>query len=99
LQHFIAQGRTPAITMDTSASQDIKQFMFQASGGKDIDAVNNVEAKAKKIYESFAKLAIKGETLRMLLMYNLAKRAGKKQGEKSVGLEVKLPKCNENFGR
>jgi hypothetical protein len=24
-------------------------------------------------------------------MYNLAKRAGKKQGEKSVGLEVKLP--------
>jgi hypothetical protein len=30
LQHFIAQGRTPAITMDTSASQDIKQFMFQA---------------------------------------------------------------------
>jgi hypothetical protein len=34
LQHFIAQGRTPAITMDTSASQDIKQFMFQASGGK-----------------------------------------------------------------
>jgi hypothetical protein len=27
----------------------------------------------------------------MLLMYNLAKRAGKKQGEKSVGLEVKLP--------
>jgi hypothetical protein len=27
LQHFIAQGRTPAITMDTS-SQDIKQFMF-----------------------------------------------------------------------
>jgi hypothetical protein len=39
LQHFIAQGRTPAITMDTSASQDIKQFMFQASGGKDIDAV------------------------------------------------------------
>jgi hypothetical protein len=25
LQHFIAQGRTPAITMDTSASQDIKQ--------------------------------------------------------------------------
>jgi hypothetical protein len=37
--------------MDTSASQDIKQFMFQASGGKDIDAVNNVEAKAKKIYE------------------------------------------------
>jgi hypothetical protein len=25
----------------------------------------------------------------MLLMYNLAKRAGKKQGEKSVGLEVK----------
>jgi hypothetical protein len=36
----------------------------------------------------------------MLLMYNLAKRAGKKQGEKSVGLEVKLPaKCNENFGR
>jgi hypothetical protein len=28
LQHFIAQGRTPAITMDTS-SQDIKQFMFQ----------------------------------------------------------------------
>jgi hypothetical protein len=25
--------------------------MFQASG-KDIDAVNNVEAKAKKIYES-----------------------------------------------
>jgi hypothetical protein len=51
LQHFIAQGRTPAITMDTSASQDIKQFMFQASGGKDIDAVNNVEAKTKKIYE------------------------------------------------
>jgi diacylglycerol kinase family enzyme len=48
---IIAQGRTPAITMDTSASQDIKQFMFQASGGKDIDAVNNVEAKAKKIYE------------------------------------------------
>jgi hypothetical protein len=44
-------SRTPAITMDTSASQDIKQFMFQASGGKDIDAVNNVEAKAKKIYE------------------------------------------------
>jgi hypothetical protein len=35
----------------------------------------------------------------MLLMYNLAKRAGKKQGEK-LGLEVKLPaKCNENFGR
>jgi hypothetical protein len=33
LQHF-AQGRTPAITMDTSASQDIKQFMFQASGGR-----------------------------------------------------------------
>jgi hypothetical protein len=27
------------------------------------------------------KLAKKGETLRMLLMYNLAKRAGKKQGE------------------
>jgi hypothetical protein len=48
LQHFIAQGRTPAITMDTSASQDIKQFMFQA-WRKDIDAVNNVEAKAKKI--------------------------------------------------
>jgi hypothetical protein len=59
LQHFIAQGRTPAITMDTSASQDIKQFMFQASGGKDIDAVNNVEAK---IYErALQKLAIKGE--------------------------------------
>jgi hypothetical protein len=53
LQHFIAQGRTP-ITMDTSASQDIKQFMFQASGGKDIDAVN-VEAKAKKIYEELCK--------------------------------------------
>jgi hypothetical protein len=34
---------------------------------------------------------IKVKTLRMLLMYNLAKRAGKKQGEKSVGLEVKLP--------
>jgi hypothetical protein len=34
---FIAQG-APTITMDTS-SQDIKQFMFQASGGKDIDAV------------------------------------------------------------
>jgi hypothetical protein len=31
-------------------------------------------------------------------MYNLAKRAGKKQGEKSVGLEVAC-KCNENFGR
>jgi hypothetical protein len=72
LQHFIAQGRTPAITMDTS-SQDIKQFMFQASGGKDIDA-NNVEAKAKKIYErALQKLAIKVKTLRMLLMYNLAK--------------------------
>jgi hypothetical protein len=27
----------------------------------------------------------------LFLMYNLAKRAGKKQGEKSVGLEVKLP--------
>jgi hypothetical protein len=36
------------------------------------------------------KLAIKGETLRMLLMYNLAKEQVKK-GEKSVGLEVKLP--------
>jgi hypothetical protein len=36
--------------------------MFQASGGKDIDAVNNVEAKAKKIYErALQKLAIKGE--------------------------------------
>jgi hypothetical protein len=36
--------------------------MFQASGGKDIDAVNNVEAKAKKIYEeSFAKAGYKGE--------------------------------------
>jgi hypothetical protein len=33
LQAFIAQGRTPAI-MDTSASQDDKQFMFQASGGR-----------------------------------------------------------------
>jgi diacylglycerol kinase family enzyme len=96
LQHFIAQGRTPAIT--GIASQDIKQFMFQASGGRDIDAVNNVEAKAKKIYErSFAKKRYK--TLRMLLMYNLAKRAGKKQGEKSVGLEVSACKCNENFGR
>jgi hypothetical protein len=61
LQHFIAQGRTPAITMDTSASQDIKQFMFQASGGKDIDAVNNVEAKAKKIYEELCKAGYKGE--------------------------------------
>jgi hypothetical protein len=71
---------------------DIKQFMFQASGGKDIDA-NNVEAKAKKIYErALQKLAIKVKTLRMLLMYNLAKeQVGKKQGEKSVGLEVKLP--------
>jgi hypothetical protein len=58
LQHFIAQGRTP-ITMDTSASQDIKQFMFQASGGKDIDAVNNVEAKAKKIYERALKAGYK----------------------------------------
>jgi hypothetical protein len=29
--------------------------MFQASGGKDIDAVNNVEAKAKKIYEELCK--------------------------------------------
>jgi hypothetical protein len=47
---FYSSGRTPAITMDTSASQDIKQFMFQA-WRKDIDAVNNVEAKAKKIYE------------------------------------------------
>jgi hypothetical protein len=25
--------------------------MFSSPGGKDIDAVNNVEAKAKKIYE------------------------------------------------
>jgi hypothetical protein len=40
--------------------------MFQASGGKDIDAVNNVEAKAKKIYERAFCKAIKGETLRML---------------------------------
>jgi hypothetical protein len=40
----------------------------------------------------------KGENLRMLLMYNLAKRAGKKQ-EKSVGLEEIACKCNENFGR
>jgi hypothetical protein len=77
--------------MDTSASQDIKQFMFQASGGKDIDAVNNVEAKAKKIYErALQKLAIKGENPKnAFLMYNLAKE--QKQGEKSVGLEVKLP--------
>jgi hypothetical protein len=66
LQHFIAQGRTPAITMDTSASQDIKQFMFQASGGKDIDAVNNVKLKLRKYMKSFAKLAIKVKTLRML---------------------------------
>jgi hypothetical protein len=50
LQHFIAQGRR-TYYYGYSASQDIKQFMFQASGGKDIDAVNNVEAKAKKIYE------------------------------------------------
>jgi hypothetical protein len=50
--------------------------MFQASGGKDIDAVNNVEAKAKKIYErALQKLAIKVKTLRMLLMYNLAKKS------------------------
>jgi hypothetical protein len=60
--------------MDTSASQDIKQFMFQASGGKDIDAVNNVE-KAKKIYErALQKLAIKGENPKnAFLMYNLEK--------------------------
>jgi hypothetical protein len=32
-----SSGRTPAITMDT-LQLDIKQFMFQASGGKDIDA-------------------------------------------------------------
>jgi hypothetical protein len=31
-------------------------------------------------------------------MYNLAKRAGK-NNKKSVGLEVKSAKCNENFGR
>jgi dsRNA-specific ribonuclease len=53
LQHFIAQGRTPAITMDTS-SQDIKQFV-SSLWRKDIDAVNNVEAKAKKIYEELCK--------------------------------------------
>jgi hypothetical protein len=68
--------------MDTSASQDIKQFMFQASGGKDIDAVNNVEAKAKKIYErALQKLAIKVKTLRMLLMYNLAKEQVKNKAK------------------
>jgi hypothetical protein len=61
LQHFIAQGRTPAITMDTSASQDIKQFMFQA-WRKDIDAVNNVEAKTKKYERALQKLAIKVKT-------------------------------------
>jgi hypothetical protein len=66
LQHFIAQGRTPAITMDTSASQDIKQFMFQASGGKDIDAVNNVKLKLRKYMKELCKLAIKVKTLRML---------------------------------
>jgi hypothetical protein len=50
--------------------------MFQAS---EKTLINNVEAKAKKIYErALQKLAIKVKTLRMLLMYNLAKRAGKK---------------------
>jgi hypothetical protein len=58
--------------MDTSASQDIKQFMFQA-----LEERHYVEAKAKKIYErALQKLAIKGENPKnAFLMYNLAKRA------------------------
>jgi hypothetical protein len=57
--------------MDT-ASQDIKQFMFQASGGKDIDAVNNVKLKLRKYMKSFAKAGYKGENPKNAL-YNLAK--------------------------
>jgi hypothetical protein len=52
--------------MDTSASQDIKQF-YVSSLKERHRCSNNVEAKAKKIYErALQKLAVKGETLRML---------------------------------
>jgi hypothetical protein len=47
--------------MDTSASRILNNLCFKP-WRKDIDAVNNVEAKAKKIYErALQKLAIKGE--------------------------------------
>jgi hypothetical protein len=61
LAAFIAQGRTPAITMDTSASQDIKQFMFQASGGKTL-----MKLKLRKYMKELCKAGYKVKTLRML---------------------------------
>jgi hypothetical protein len=50
LAAFIAQGRTPAITMDTLHLRILNNLCFKPLEEKTL-MQNNVEAKAKKIYE------------------------------------------------